>query len=369
MKLNDLISEEKIKKKPLLTNYLDPQQLADTLERERKQLQYLGQARQDMLLKQKPLNRALEKNPNDADLRDRLDQLGEHLSWYQIRIDAAQTNIDKLEKQLEKATKSGAKTQNMLEKLADKLQSECSDYLSAFAASKKVMWRGASETNPQIFLGRSPANRNPMDSSRSETLMFNKILSQLNIQANRSNSIFVTSDLYSAGGYGEVYAVVPKNTAKFAWSKKHSDIILYGGQNEQYLKNPITSRLLTKELTNINNWYTQEGAYSARGRVMREQWMRIFRRAEDNEPITAAQSEFLVKNFPKSLLIPHLDYLQRQGKDVFNLEKFQKHFQMTDSDLPAALKSGHEIMIHGEYYAIRRKIWEKIKKIIEGTAK
>ena len=44
--------------------------------------------------------------------------------------------------------------------------------------------------------------------------------------------------------------------------------------------------------------------------------------------------------------------------NILDLKAFQQVFKLDQTDLDAALKSGHEILVHGTYIAIRKEIYE-----------
>ena len=124
-----------------------------------------------------------------------------------------------------------------------KIQKECSKYLKVFDATHRVLYRGTKKTGV-IFEGESIENRRPMDSSKSDTLRYDNLMTLLGIKALRSNSIFTTSSLDSSSDYGQIsYVIIPKNTAVFSWSRIHNDLIL--DHMGSYVKD------YPKEITNV----------------------------------------------------------------------------------------------------------------------
>ncbi len=58
----------------------------------------------------------------------------------------------------------------------------------------------------------------------------------------------------------------------------------------------------------------------------------------------------------------HDDIILDDAKDVpANINKFQAKYQIDSTNFVSALKSGNEILIHGEYYGIHISVWPDIK--------
>lgn len=109
------------------------------------------------------------------------------------------------------------------------IETNCSDFLKHLKTSKKFLYRGIKGTkkfNPnKPFVGRSPVNRKPRDSSKLSQEMFDNYLLSKGFTALRSNSIFATSNYTRAWKFGNVYLIFPKNGFSYTWTKL-SDVVL-----------------------------------------------------------------------------------------------------------------------------------------------
>jgi len=173
------------------------------------------------------------------------------------------------------------------------IKQECKQFLSQ--SSGLSMWRGITSSEQLLKKKSRLNNRRPMDSPRGGHNEVNKIFKQKFGHEFR-NAVFTTGDSTVAGHYGSIYAIYPIGDFKFLWSPS------------------------VKDLTMIANSYPV-GDTS----ILQDIW-NLFK------------SEFMVE--------PPEDLATSMGRTAENSD-----YQMTN--LPAAIKSGHEIMIWcDEYYAL-----------------
>jgi hypothetical protein len=73
--------------------------------------------------------------------------------------------------------------------------------------------------------------------------------------------------------------------------------------------------------------------------------------------------KWIQKNFPQSPVTKEFqkiwDYLDLPTP--INLNQFQKHYQLTNESLEIALKKRHEVLISGEYIAVRMDLWKRLR--------
>lgn len=176
-----------------------------------------------------------------------------------------------------------------ISKLITGIKKHCGGYLAEIQKSKTLPYRGLQikAGRKAYFLSVTPKDRKPMDSDPEEQQLFDEFLTQLNIRAQRHNSIFVTGSEYQANNYGDLYVIIPWDTAVFSWSKNTDDLIL------------------------------RKGA------------------------------------------LTHLIDPTKSPKDpkYYNLKNFQKSFKISDKNFATALRSYHEILISGKYYAVKEKLF------------
>jgi hypothetical protein len=232
--------------------------------------------------------------------------------------------------------------------LIKRINKECSNYLKVFDETNIYLYRGRRNFEGSVIESESIENRQTLDSSEENTKVYDNTLKLLGIKALRSNSIFTTSKKIMAEGYGDVYVIIPKNTAVYSWSKKYRDLILDYDHNE--LKSPVYStklkKLIHKEIDRLD-----KNSYNMKLTPNERQYMCVLCDLLEITDMSIAPKlvNWIAKKVPDSPILAFTDEILVPKVDI---NKFQKKYQVTDKDLPAALKSGHEVLIHGQYFAI-----------------
>jgi len=217
---------------------------------------------------------ATKLNSINLDIQYYTDQLNrdyvtpERKAIFQVELDHAKEQLRKIEEY--------NKSNDILKELADKIKNECSKFYSIFKRSNAVLYRGIRHNKPAAFESNSPTDRRPKDSGLVNTLKFDRFAEQLGIIAQRSNSIFTSSDEDQARIYGDLYVVFPKSSADFSWSHAKKDLVLFAEKPLHF-------------------------------------------------------------------------------KDV---QEFQQTYKLDQTNLPEALFSEHEVLIHGKYIAVRHDLYE-----------
>jgi hypothetical protein len=187
---------------------------------------------------------------------------------------------------------SSEKIENVLEFI----ENHCSEFCSAVRRSNNFLYRAIPQGKaPQIFIATSPKHRIPQGQGLQHQQIFDKILSSAGFLSLRTNSICTTTDLSFVKDWGTPYFIFPLNGFSFTWSNFIRDV---GG-----------STILSSTLKKLFPKYY------------------IF--PEANRP------DINTGNLPKP-----------------SVAKFVKDMQYKNDDLSQALKSNHEISIHGQYVAI-----------------
>lgn len=298
------------------------------------------------------------------ELQERKAEVQNIIARLETSLKGNQAELKKIEKQLSKADPQSAEID--IQQIAKQIQNDCGKYLMAIKSAGRLMYRGIGGATMPAFQGVSPTNRNPVDSDPDEVEKFNNILTALKIEANRSNSIFVTSELYHAQDYGIPYVIIPKNSAKFAWSAEEKDMVIDSNIMRDIIKKPISQATLNKEIDKVKNSIKKLSNIPKESKQIDRlyDYLEILELVEDDRIIS--YSEKLIKTyFPDSPLIPYMEQLTGRAPQ-YDLKRFQDTFKMKNDSLIAALKMGHEIMIHGEYYAIKHTIWGKFAPILIG---
>jgi hypothetical protein len=181
------------------------------------------------------------------------------------------------------------------------LNKNCSQVLKAYKHAGQVLYRGINnvDDNISIFHGKSRDNRRTMNTRADISEMLDNGLKNSGMIAVRSNSVFCTSDIDDAMYYGKSFMIFPLNGFVFTWNVKYKDF--YTNYMANKFSNPFHS--ITE----------------------RDAAIEEFR--EDSER-----------------------------------ENFAQKYSFTNMDFVKAIESEHEIMIHGEYYALRRADYKGLIK-------
>lgn len=271
--------------------------------------------------------------------------------------------------------------------LAQLLKTQCGDYLDIFSNAGKVLYRGTDPGLPQAFSGRSRDDRKPKDSNPTAHRLVDIALTELGIAARRGNSLFTTSDQNLAAEFGVIYIIIPKNSAVYSWSNEQ-DITL----SPSIVRMHSTSR----------DWQLLKRAADEAGRITADAMDAAYRGSQrgDNTGYDVLQSNvdhateltdivhgmymdgknIIVKQMSDPITAkPHLDWVVENWPDTvlgkyiaremyhsltkpveIDPQQLQATYNFTDKNLEAALKNGNEVLIHGEYIAMRPVVWNQL---------
>lgn len=249
------------------------------------------------------------------------------------------------------------------------IQSECKQAYQVFEDTGLRAYRGIETETYESFLGKTGRDRWPMNS----TPEFQRLIDQAlrgylgSDAAVRSNSIFVSGSSSHARGYGDVYVIFPKDSARFTWSTEYDDIIIDSKMRnwtdfvpltqipayqkfldhlEDHLElalNPEVSAFLRYFDTNADylNWWQNNP---------------MSKLSQMPESVRAAAKISGFDQFLDTLSNPSYGVIKKlydQDLAKFNDQWFIDDFKPRDTDWAAALKSRNEILISGEYVAIK----------------
>jgi len=241
------------------------------------------------------------------------------------------------------------------------IQSECSDYLQAVhQANNQYLYRGIKVNFDDHLTDQSKPGRIPTDSNLKTTQLFDQAMTQAGFAAQRGNSKFTTGDLAQAAGYppkfpgsgwewGAVYVIFPVNGFQFSWSQKHKDLVLKPDPEWVMDGRPQLFAQLARNLP-VNKWWKTKPKLD----LLRDDWLKNWNRNDDME-------DWLINviKIPREDLVKSTEY--RKIKDIMSggafvngwrdgvwgdarewsivdLPAWQREFQMTDQDLPSAIR-------------------------------
>jgi hypothetical protein len=201
--------------------------------------------------------------------------------------------------------------------------------------------------------------------------LFDAILDHMGIAAQRSNSIFTTSSIDHADEYGDhIYVIIPTNSAKFSWSQTKEDIVLTRSLLWRSAYRTQTPNYTANELKQLKNEVEKELKIAERqpdvlpdGDLDRAKANKVFLL---NQIKTSGYAVTDLLNYDLGIMgmyslqeriMSNTDLMLRNT----NIQKVQEEYQITDKNFEEALQLGHEVLIHGEYYAIEHDLYESFK--------
>lgn len=248
--------------------------------------------------------------------------------------------VNMLRKKYENAKASNYNKSQYTEKITRAIKKNCSDILAAYHEANKVLHRGVTHVSKPIIYGKSSNNRTPLDSPMANHRLVNSLMKELGFDARRDNSVFTTRDLNDANAYGEVYVIFPVNGFKFTWSKKFADIIL----SQRRMATMIPDEVFVDVLQTV---------FSSND-LLKDFEIRVDSSAEYLKDSTTFSDNLKFRIFAWAThhpeLQPKLDF-----KHTITAKVLQTHMQYDNTNLVAAIQSGHEVYITGSYYGISVK--------------
>lgn len=280
------------------------------------------------------------------------------------------------------------------------IEKECSQFVKDMKTAKCLLFRGMNDVGDVVY-GKPHENRHPMDTQKHVQKRLDKILTAAGFKALRSNSIFTTGDIGQAENYGDAYIIFPKNGYDFTWSSKHGDWIPTMGSMRIKGVGPssidwanvydVIDNMISKFIYPDDYWDSDNPSQKIKldkflkhplFKSVKSGLSKMYDQIEDldtwddEEPTLKQQADYLVilKNLLKlnmqladlkilntntiKKITKWIEIISKAGKkNTVNIpQEFVKSFVLKhglkNTDMPAALKSNHEIYIHGEYIAL-----------------
>lgn len=230
------------------------------------------------------------------------------------------------------------------------LKSECSDYLRTWREINEHEWQSTwlyrgNNSSVSVFEGRSRIDRRVKDSLSEVSQVLDHYLEIMGFQALRRNSIFVTTSESDAQQYGTLYLIFPKNGFEFL-STVHRDLVL---DNYTYL---IDDDLTEEYVKEVRAWEESQ----------RDSWTQNSHLVDDLQSSLRWNSASGVIMAVKALsLDPQYqvpEHLRVEDKQFVTPESVRRNLQPQDSDLKTPMEDSKEILINGEYWALRADLWK-----------
>jgi len=271
-----------------------------------------------------------------------------------------------------------------LDRVAKMIETQCSKYLNVIKHERRFLYRGVTSKESQdheFFMGNSHSSRIPMDSDPEAQKVWNTIVTQLGIKANRGNSIFTTSNKWQAGSYGISYLIFPLNTASFSWSRSQSDLVINNSKLSEIYDLKLTSNQMDRlaqyyltldryyhshDMENIKSKAKEDNINSAKEKHIVSKYKNMLMYFDSFRLTLNEQVFYYVRDMANEIIrVSGTTYSLRIIKEFkelldqiddqksIDIEKFEKIYQVTDKDFDRALDSQNEICISGHYIAAK----------------
>ena len=341
--------------------------------------------------------KVLNGDPKTAEERKKIElELEKHSVEFK-KLNTLLNSLRKKEELLKKKQRSlGLTITPYQAKYFSIIEKECSQFVSEMKKAKRLLFRGIDTTKHDVFYGRPRVDRQPMDTNIEIQRKIDKLLLVAGFKALRSNSIFATSDASQAEEYGEPYFIFPKNGYSFTWSSKHSDwvpdlqslgmktvdwtkinydVIEYfidvlsdldeSFETYDYPENKVVIKKI-KNYPNFKNII----------KVLNDVGGTIENLDDDDEVLEEKYVQRLADAFTLLITIQErlnfkwpdfkISYLKQMNRVIEIAKEYSKKNKtsktdtlnfvtkngLKNTDMVAALKSGHEVYINGEYIAL-----------------
>lgn len=287
-------------------------------------------------------------------IMDKLTEL-QDIIYHSESLKAMMQKDPQLVKTLDDLITKVSKRKELLDKLSTKpttsqmnvmrtISQECSDFLSVVKRTGKFLYRGTKD-DVSAYEGKSRDDRRAKDSKREISDAFDRIMAEYGVKALRHNSIFTTTNLSRARGYGfNVYMIFPKNGFDFL-STTSEDLIL-DSWYQLVDKNAVNEFVQRLKAWFIDNNISLDGTNLG--------W------ALDADRVQRVMSElenhFIGQDDPYTIPQEFNKHMEDFVSSAETLERFQPNF----TDFVSAMRSPNEIMIRGEYWALKQKDWHQL---------
>ena len=262
-------------------------------------------------------------------------------NWqYPSSAEAYQQAVDNLQDLQSKVKKLKSLSKTVvtdidIDHLWNRIKTECSEYLEACSRAQTWLFRGLGyRENRPAFLEKSQEQRIPVDSNPMLMKSFDQSLQHLGFAALRHNSIFCSSNRDTAGAFGYIYVVFPRNGFDYTYTNER-EIIL--DELEQVLS-PKYIESWHRAVKNIAKQAPNQFPLLHVTATAHQMWFDI----QKNKDILLSQG------FPQNLV-----------DNISDPAYIEQKYQPQKTQLYKALKQGDEIYVRGEYYALRWDFYRK----------
>lgn len=227
-----------------------------------------------------------------------------------------------------------------IEQAFREIKQNCSQAIKLYKTQRSLMYRGLKGTNVDAFKSYSRSDRKPSDSAIGLHELYNLALQTVGIKARRDNSIFVSGNYSQAREYGNVYVIFPVDGFNYSWSTVVDDVVLdqedtdiWNDEAVNELRNGITAWINEKGIKGKPDFLMYRGLKESLALVP---WKKVI-------------NDLYLVGYP--------GVAELRQNDFIDFGKFFDNYDPRASDLERALKTDHEILINGGYYAVNAHIF------------
>jgi hypothetical protein len=227
--------------------------------------------------------------------------------------------------------------------IINELKQECGDFIEIAKKANAFLYRGL-RSYTSAFEGRSRTERKSLHSKSEISDYFDDAMQAHGVKALRKASIFTTTDKKFAGTFGyTVYLIFPKNGFSFL-STNQRDLIL-----DDWIKIADRDKIseFFKELAawmeaNIAEYTSHNLWISLQYNYLDSRFYNLQQNFADENPLK------LPEQFNKTM------------KDFVSYESVIQRMEPNTTDLVRPMESEVEILVNGEYWAVRADQWETL---------
>lgn len=249
-----------------------------------------------------------------------------------------------------------------------RLLEQCRPWLNETNNGSLIVYRGIKERfEKSVAKKRVRKNRRPLDSTIEWHKLFNLLIKEKGLTANRSNSISVVSDQHEASAYGNEYVVIPIGDFYYTWHEDVDDWYVYWQDKQKDLSKFLGGNLprdLEKQVRHyVKRWVDNSDAGKWYLNTIQHCHERLKKEKDENERARLARLSRTAKEDYNYLLKKKIDLelKRRQYLRPNSRKEVLKGLHGDDGSLPEAIRSGNEIMIKCDYvYYIEPLYYKKL---------
>jgi hypothetical protein len=225
------------------------------------------------------------------------------------------------------------------------IKQNCKPWLVESKKGLNYVYRGFSG-NPRnlAFLKDVRQNRRPRDSGRKQHEVMDFMITACGKVANRSNSIFTTSDISTATEYGTAYVAIPVGNFHYTW---HVDLDDWHGhavwEDASYLR-----RIVEPAAVQAPAMVSQAEWKEERSKVVKrkEQLNKILEPVAKLFPVGVDDLYYLLRRLDANTEVPI-------GKNIFDAGTAKNPFPNIEMELPEVDQDGYAFVAGADYFSVK----------------